>query len=354
MPIFDQGYQHWSGKLSGHTWRWLAITRQGVRAGLKNRYFRLVLLIAWVPALMLGTMLCVWGLVERNSDLIEPVLALLKGLFGQQSIAEPKHYRAEVWTICYDYFLWAELYLSMLLILLVGPNLISADLRFNALPLYLSRPLRRVDYLLGKLGVIGVFIGLIVIVPAVVAYVLGLLFSLDITIVKDTYQLFFASILYGLVIALSAGMLILALSSLSRNSRYVALLWIGILVIGAVVSSVLESIDYHERIRAAYRDGARPSRADIAAIQQEISADDWRPLVSYTANLSRIRGELLGTNKSWETLYAWMPPDTRAQFLNRFLGPAYPWYWSAAVLLALLGLSTCILKFKIKSLDRLK
>ena len=33
---------------------------------------------------------------------------------------------------------------------------------------------------------------------------------------------------YGLVIALSAGTLMLALSSLSRNSRYVALLWLGV------------------------------------------------------------------------------------------------------------------------------
>ena len=31
MPIFDQGYQHWSGALSGQAWRWLTITRQGVR-----------------------------------------------------------------------------------------------------------------------------------------------------------------------------------------------------------------------------------------------------------------------------------------------------------------------------------
>ena len=29
MPIFDQGYQHWQGKLAGHTWRWLAITSMG-------------------------------------------------------------------------------------------------------------------------------------------------------------------------------------------------------------------------------------------------------------------------------------------------------------------------------------
>ena len=42
-----------------------------------------------------------------------------------------------------------------LLVLLVGPSLISQDLRFNAIPLYFSRPLRRFDYFVGKLGVIG-------------------------------------------------------------------------------------------------------------------------------------------------------------------------------------------------------
>ena len=45
MPIFDQGYQHWSGTLSGHAWRWLAITRHGVRVALTNRWLRIALLV---------------------------------------------------------------------------------------------------------------------------------------------------------------------------------------------------------------------------------------------------------------------------------------------------------------------
>ena len=46
----------------------------------------------------------------------------------------------------------------MLLVVLAGPNLISRDLRFNALPLYFSRPLTRLDYFLGKLGVIAALV----------------------------------------------------------------------------------------------------------------------------------------------------------------------------------------------------
>ena len=203
----------------------------------------------------------------------------------------------------------------MILILLVGPNLISQDLRFNALPLYFSRPLRRIDYFLGKLGVIGAFLGMVIIVPSLIAYVLGLLFSLDITIVRDTFGILLASIAYGLVIALSAGMLMLALSSLSRNSRYVALFWVGIWFVSSIVATILEGVGHEQRFHAYHRharwpnsesqppthqpEQARRQQAhgegnmrkamqDFQADQLEAAKTDWRPLVSYTANLSRV------------------------------------------------------------------
>ena len=154
MPIFDQGYQHWSGELSGHAWRWLAITRHGVRIGSKSRILRVLLLVSWIPALALVFMLCVWGMLERKSAAIAQMLQFLSFLHPG-ILAVPRHYRLQTWTICYDFFLLTELRFAMIVVLLVGPNLISQDLRFNALPLYFSRPLRRIDYFLGKLGVIG-------------------------------------------------------------------------------------------------------------------------------------------------------------------------------------------------------
>ncbi len=66
MPIFDQGYQHWSGELAGHAWRWLAITRQGLRVALAGRAIRLVLIVAVLPALALAFALAMWGLLEQK------------------------------------------------------------------------------------------------------------------------------------------------------------------------------------------------------------------------------------------------------------------------------------------------
>src|SRR5437879_6477564 len=147
MPIFDQGYQHWNGQLSSQAWRWTVITRHGVRTQLKNRMVRILLLLAWIPALALVAFLAVWGLIEQKT---EGLTAFFAPILSAGILAEPVTYRRAVWTLAYSYFFWTELVLIMLLVVAVGPGLISRDLRFNALPLYFARPLRRFDYLLGR------------------------------------------------------------------------------------------------------------------------------------------------------------------------------------------------------------
>jgi len=390
MPIFDQGYQHWSGELTGHGWRWLAITRHGVRIGMKNRLLRIALLIAWLPAVVLAFFLCVWGLLEQKSDLVQPLVPFLMSMIGPEIVNDPKAYRVEVWTLAYDYFLLTELRFSMLVILLVGPGLISRDLRFNALPLYFSRPLRRIDYFLGKLGVVVVFLGLVLVVPSVIAYVLGLLFSLDLTILRDTFSLLLACVGYGAVVSVSAGLLILALSSLSRNSRYVGLFWLAVWFVSSMVGTVLAAVNeerrmHHQYMRAveAEQQAARAAQppqpvqpakvaggpkqrapaaqvdhrriwADIQREQREAAKTDWRPLFSYTTNVSRVGRHWLGADASWEKLAETVPAEERDRYLMDNMGPQYPWYWSAIVLAVLVGLSVCVLNFRVKSLDRLK
>jgi ABC-2 type transport system permease protein len=380
MPIFDQGYQHWNGHLSGHAWRWLAIARHGVRIGLRGRIFRLALLFSFLPAIGLAVALCVWGLIERQSDFVAPIVQLLVSahFLGPDVVSDPRHYRIEVWTLCYNMFFSFELFLSMILVVLVGPNLISQDLRFNALPLYLSRPLRRIDYLAGKLGVIAAFLGLAIIVPCLFTYALGLLFSLDLTIIRDTYSLLLASVAYGLVIIASSGMLILALSCLSRSSRWVALFWLCLWIISGSASAILEGLHQWqqsesfrqqaaaERVPATKdravrmrqqktRRGERQALRDkIEAMQLESSKTDWRPLLSYTANLSRIGRQLLGTDECVRKLGDLQPAEMRTQFLANWSGPQYPWSWSAGVLVGLFGLSASILSFSVRSLDRLR
>jgi ABC-2 type transport system permease protein len=272
---------------------------------------------------------------------------------------------------------------SMVLILLVGPSLISSDMRFNALPLYFSRPVRRIDYFMGKLGVIGVFLVMVLVIPSLLAYALGLLFSLDFSIVRDTFSLLLTCVGWGAIVTLSAGLFVLALSSLSRNSRYIALFWLGVWFVTSIVATVLETVNREQRMAQRYHAmqtirANQPVRdkpmtfeeqqryyAKIQEEQQKVFNDiqrqeledaktDWRPLVSYTANLARIGQHILGSDAAWRKIAENLPINGRDQFLIEHMGPQYPWYWSAGLLVGLMGISACILNFRVKSMDRLK
>jgi hypothetical protein len=422
MPIFDQGYQHWQGPLAGHAWRWLAIARHGVRVQLKNRLLVFLLFAAWVPALLLVAAVAVWGLVEQKA---EGVFRLAAFFLPQDVVTEPEQYRAAFWTVAYSYFFTYEMYFIMLLAVLAGPGLISRDLRFNALPLYFARPLTRLDYFLGKLGVIGALVAAVAVGPAVLAYVIGVCFSLDLTVLRDTWGVLLASVAYGLVITLSAGTLMLALSSLSRRSLYVGLTWFGLWWISAMVAFILGQIqrdarrrELHEKELAAWVDAHPPpagvkmrgpfveSYAESGFVQggdprtetgrwhqrwqrangeawfrghegsARATANDWRPLLSYTANLERIGAGLLDTDAAWTKLgepfekvrqrdprrnwyrgpdgpvLAPEPVDVRRPAEEHV--PQYPWQWSAGVLAGLVGISVWTMSRRVKSLDRLR
>ncbi len=75
---------------------------------------------------------------------------------------------------------------------------------------------------------------------------------------------------------------------------------------------------------------------EFLSAEIEAAKSDWRPLVSYTANLRRIGERLLGTNAAWERLGQLSPAGQRSHILLQMMGNQYPWYWSAAVLVGII------------------
>jgi ABC-2 type transport system permease protein len=369
MPIFDQGYQHWHGKLSGQAARWWPITRHGVVVGLRNRWLRWVVLSAIWPPIALAFFLTIWGLFEQKSSFLTPLLFFFQNL-PEELKAGPRGYRTTIWTLAFRQFFEIQLFFPMILVLLVGPDLISQDLRFNAIPLYLSRPVRRFEYFLGKLGVIAAYLAAVTVVPVLVAFAVGYGFSLDPMVVVDTARVLAASLAFGAIVVISAGLLMLAFSSLSRNSRYVGALWLGFWSISSVAAGVLEGT--------------------VGA--------EWCPLVSYTNNLNRVRDALLDAGTAWDRLTSLsevgprefrgpmgmgpfgpgrrgfrsgpappapdseglptaeesVPPADRRRPRSPWAPPTYPWQWSAGVLAGLAAASLLILATRVRGLDRLR
>ncbi len=385
MPIFDQGYQHWGGETGSHAWRWLAITRQGVRAQWRNRKTKYLLLAAWTPALLLVVFLALWGLLEQKSDFLKPFMFLFSWL-PEELREGPRGFRTTIWTLAFHFFLSMEVLLSLMLTLLVGPDLISQDLRFNAFPLYFSRPLRRFDYFLGKLGIIAAFIGAVTIVPALIAYVVGLAFSFDISVLRDTWRVLLASAAYGVIISVVCGLVMLAFSSLSRNSRIVSGMFVALWFLSGMISNAL--------VTSSSRRGFDPTATPDLK---------WR-VVSFTGNLDRVREGMLDTDAAFrqitEAILRGMETAQKAEAaaeaargrglaamilggrgrrqprpdrdvdvtfgdttvssrdgpdkIFEALKSQFPWTWSAGILAGLCAISVLVLSTRVKSLDRLR
>lgn len=319
----------------------------------------MTLLFAWLPAIALGTFLAIWGLLEQQTEAWKGFLPFLPEVV----LLEPTSFRNEVWTLAFSLFLSVETFMAMILVVIIGPGLISQDLRFNAMPLYLSRPLTRFDYFAGKLATIAAFLASVMIVPAIFTYLIGLAFSLNFQVISDTWKIVPAIVAYGLLVVFVGGLFMLAISSLSRKSLYIAAIWIAIWLLGSFTAPIL-----------------------TIPLDQK-----WGPIVAVTNNFAKARETLLGTGDAYDSIQdatdEMMASVSRPRFLPGLFGGAkpakkpdrnrprkprppedprrsngfepffkqhYPWQWSAYVLLGMAGLSICILTTRVKSLDRLR
>src|SRR5215203_4963627 len=72
----------------------------------------------------------------------------------------------------FRYFVLIQARFAFVLALFVGPSLVASDLANNALPLYLSRPFSRVEYVASKLVVLVALLSAIMWVPGLLLFAL--------------------------------------------------------------------------------------------------------------------------------------------------------------------------------------
>jgi len=109
-----------------------------------------------------------------------------------------------------------------------GSGLVAADRRANALQIYLSKPLLRMEYIGGKLAIIGTFLLFITLVPALLLLMMQVMFAGNLDFVRANLHIIPAMILACLIRVVVAAFLIMALSSLSKSTRFVGILFTGL------------------------------------------------------------------------------------------------------------------------------
>lgn len=215
MPIHDQGYRRYGGtRRAGGAWR--VIARAQIATGLRLPRFWWLLLAAWLPFLVRAVQIYLASNVPQARFLAASTQTF-RDFLGQQSS-----------------------FVFFVTIALAG--VIADDRRANALQLYLSKPLSRMEYVTGKLVALLAFLLFVTLVPAMVLLLLQVLFAGSAEFVTNNLFLLPAIVLFSLLVSLVGALAVLAVSSLSRSRRFVSVLYAGIVFFSAAMVQALRAI----------------------------------------------------------------------------------------------------------------
>jgi len=223
MPIHDQSYRRYGGAREPIGKAWAVIARHGVQTIVRKRLFLGLLLLAWIPFA------------------IGAVSVYLAANFPQMSLLSMTAQRFRDFLAAQDFFVFV-------ITVWVGAGLIANDKRANALQIYLSKPLGRVEYVAGKLTILAVFLLGVTLLPALLLLILQVLFTGSFTFLRQNFYLFPAVIVFSFLQVLLASFTMLALSSISKSSRYVAILYAAVIFFSDAVYGLVYLITGSSRM----------------------------------------------------------------------------------------------------------
>lgn len=148
MSVYEHTYRPYEGPLTPQARRFLVIPRHAYRGVFKSKLFIGVFALSVICTLVLAIMIY----LPHNTNAL--------GLFGVRP-DQVFHVGGNAFRIWLSF----QTSFAFLLTVLIGPVLISRDLTNNALPLYLSRPFSRGEYLVGKASVLLFLLSLMTWVP---------------------------------------------------------------------------------------------------------------------------------------------------------------------------------------------
>ena len=164
MPVYDHRYRGWSGERRPPRAAVLTLARYSLGEVFRSRVALVLFVLAFVPVLGFAGYIY----LANNVD-------MLTGM-GMR-IGEGELAAVDGGT--FFLFLAVQTAVSFLLTAFVGPGLVSPDLAHGALPLYLSRPFGRREYVLGKLSVLAGLLSLLTWVPGLLLVGLQVTFAPD-------------------------------------------------------------------------------------------------------------------------------------------------------------------------------
>ncbi len=282
MPIHDLGYRSWNGNRSARILRWLTVAKGGIQLVLKRKWLRFMLLIAWLPVVFPAMGIFAFEYSGTDPGIQKGIVEVISVPLGQPELGrlivdDPDLARHQVWsTLILAFFRYPQLFAMVTLIGLIAPLLISYDLRTKAYLMYFSRPLTPTEYIVGKSAVIWFLLSMIVSVPAMLLYVLGILLSPDLSVVWQTWDIPLRIVAASVVLLVPTTMLAVLYSGFTAESRYATFAWFATWAMGFVSYQILTFLPV-----AISGGGPRRGQRGTDWEAIDVDLDRWRFLSPY-------------------------------------------------------------------------
>jgi ABC-2 type transport system permease protein len=256
-PIADLTYRNYDGPLRVRR-RWWVIAVAGIRLAISRRYFWVIFAMAMLPA--------VFTIIGLNIESQSRKAANLT-LEGQMMMAQlpPTDYTLTFFNVLTMQELWL-----FSLALAVGAGSIASDLRSNALLVYLSKPLTRIDYVLGKWA--SVFLALFgtALLPVLVLYLYCFFSFGKEGFFKNEPYLLPAALGAAAIPAAIHASLLLGCSACSRSGRMAGAMYAGLYFLGGTMSMMLWGILHRGDLTKGYLVRNLSIQGVIATLEQNI------------------------------------------------------------------------------------
>lgn len=261
--VHHLGYREWKG-LQAPAWLgFIAITEVGVRRSWENKWLKRILSISLLPVIGFATVLFIFeqaaiseewrtALAPAVRDLpSDPVSNEIRSAYYAGDLGRARH---TVWAyLLMCFFRYSQPIGVVLMIGMVAPALISQDLRSRAFLLYFSRPMSRIEYVLGKMLTVWVYLALILTIPALVLYGFCIALSPGLNIVLGMWDIPLRIFAASIILMLPTSALSLCFSSLSQESRQAVFAWFAVWILGWFTYNSVAKAEGFEATQQAQR-----------------------------------------------------------------------------------------------------
>jgi ABC-2 type transport system permease protein len=227
MAVYKRSYKSYSGPLRATRRRWMVITRYSLNEAFASRVSVVLFVACLIPVLLAAVVIYV-----VNSD----TARVLLNMRGRDLLAIDNKFFLKM--------LETQGWLALFLTAWIGPIMVSPDLTNNALPLFLSRPVSRTEYVIGKISVLVIVLSAVTWIPLLLLFIIQSQVSTSPWVWQNLYILpgFFmgATLWIGLL-----SLVALAVSAFVRWRIVATGLMVAVVLVpagfGAVISAVLRT-----------------------------------------------------------------------------------------------------------------